>query len=286
MSDHVSFTSFGHFSDQVSDKYLHINTCGKLGYSVFPSITIRPNGRRDYLFLYVYSGHCLLTLPGDRTQVVEKGNLVLYRPGQPQDYRFSNEDNGSQIFVHFTGTGVEEILKRAGLEHAFIIRASHENELEMLLLKMVENFDAFGQEDTLYCEGLLMAVLGLLGLQQSRPDSDDHAPHHIKILNDIIGRIHTCPAEAFDLDAWAAQCGLTKSYFIQLFKKTTGMPPYRYLTSYRIQQARQLLLFSDLSVSEVGRACGYFDYNYFSRLFKKMEGVSPSQFRAGKKDVN
>ena len=69
-----------------------------------------------------------------------------------------------------------------------------------------------------------------------------------------------------------------------MFKKATGMPPYRYLTSYRIQQARQLLLFSDLSVGEIGRVCGYPDYNYFSRLFKKMEGVSPSRFRSGKKE--
>ena len=284
MSEQSPFISFDRFSDQVSDKYLHINTCGKLSNSIWPSITIRPTGRKDYLLLYIFSGNCTLTLSNNQTRVVPKGNLVLYKPGQPQNYRFRNEDNGAQIFVHFTGTGCEEILRRSGLDNAFVIPAAQENEVEMLLLKIVENFDAFGRQDTLYCEGLLLAVFGLLTPKQLSDTSDPNAPYHAKILNDIISRIHTCPAEDFDLDAWAAQTGLTKSYFIQLFKKATGMPPYRYLTSYRIQQARQLLLFSDLSVGEIGRVCGYPDYNYFSRLFKKMEGVSPSRFRSGKKE--
>ena len=284
-NEKVSFTSFGHFSDQTSDKYLHINTCGKLGSFIWPNVTIRPTGRQDYLLLYIYSGSCTLTLSDNRTRVVPRGNLILYKPGQPQDYRFRNEDNGSQIFVHFAGTGCEEILQRAGLESAFIIPVPQENEVEMLLLKMVENFDAFGRQDSLYCEGMLLAVFGLSAPRQTVDEDDPHTSYHVKILNDIISRIHPCPAEHVDLDAWSALTGLTKSYFIQLFKKATGMPPYRYLTHYRIQQARQLLLFSDLSVGEIGRVCGYPDYNYFSRLFKKMEGVSPSQFRAGKKEI-
>ena len=285
MADQPSFVSFGDFSDQVSDKYLHINTCGKLDHTVFPSNNIRPTGRQDYLLLYILSGCCHLMLPGDRALTVKKGNIVLYKPGQPQYYTFNTEDKGSQIYVHFTGTGCEELLRRAGLDSVFIVPATQNNELEVLLMKMVENFDAFGLEESLYCEGLLMTVLGSLAPRQMLISGDQNASYHVKILNNIISRIHACPAEPFDLDNWAAQCGLTKSYFIQLFKKTTGLPPYHYLTTYRIQQARHLLLFSDLSVGEIGRTCGYLDYNYFSRLFRKFEGVSPSQFRKGKQEL-
>jgi AraC-like DNA-binding protein len=73
--------------------------------------------------------------------------------------------------------------------------------------------------------------------------------------------------------------GLSPSYLGFLFKRETGMPITRYIENIRVSRAGKLLQISDLSISEVAQRSGYEDVNYFSRIFKKTEGVSPSAYR-------
>ncbi len=70
-------------------------------------------------------------------------------------------------------------------------------------------------------------------------------------------------------------------YFSKLFKEETGENFIEYLTRIRIEQAKQLLLNRDLSIKNVCSSTGYSDPNYFSRIFKKLVGVTPSEYRDG-----
>ena len=68
-------------------------------------------------------------------------------------------------------------------------------------------------------------------------------------------------------------------YFSKLFKQETGGNFIEYLTEVRLRNARELLKDSGLSIKEICAESGYSDPNYFSRIFKKYEGVTPSEFR-------
>ncbi|MEG1639336.1 MAG: response regulator [Ruthenibacterium sp.] len=72
---------------------------------------------------------------------------------------------------------------------------------------------------------------------------------------------------------------LSRGYVGQLFKKETGNSYSRYLTNLRVERAKETLLQTTLSVSEVGEAAGFNDYFYFIKTFKKEVGCTPSQFR-------
>ncbi len=72
---------------------------------------------------------------------------------------------------------------------------------------------------------------------------------------------------------------LNPSYVSQLFKKETGNTLVRYMNSLRIQEAEKLLSGTELSVEAIGSACGFNDYFYFLKTFKKYKGCSPSQYR-------
>ena len=63
------------------------------------------------------------------------------------------------------------------------------------------------------------------------------------------------------------------------FKQETGGNFIEYLTEVRLRNARELLKDSGLSIKEICAESGYSDPNYFSRIFKKYEGVTPSEFR-------
>ncbi|MFC7441159.1 response regulator [Laceyella putida] len=83
------------------------------------------------------------------------------------------------------------------------------------------------------------------------------------------------------LEEVAAHVRLSPHYFSKLFKERFQMNFMDYLTGLRIEQAKQLLLHSDCSLKEICFSVGYKDPNYFSRVFKKITGVSPSEYRRG-----
>ncbi len=80
--------------------------------------------------------------------------------------------------------------------------------------------------------------------------------------------------------SWLAkECGVSESYLSTSFRKETGMTVTDCINKTRIRQALILLNTSDLSIGEVASRCGFPDANYFSRVFRKHQGISPKQYR-------
>lgn len=77
----------------------------------------------------------------------------------------------------------------------------------------------------------------------------------------------------------AGYFGYSEAYFCKRFKQYFGHSFVSYLTDYRMQQAEELMRTSSLSIKEIGKAVGYPDPNYFTKVFRRVRGVSPSGFR-------
>ncbi|MGE0385567.1 MAG: helix-turn-helix domain-containing protein [Gammaproteobacteria bacterium] len=84
-----------------------------------------------------------------------------------------------------------------------------------------------------------------------------------------------------DLDRLAAEAGLSKFHFIRRFRDVTGHTPIQYFIHMKIQSACRRLESSTDSIRRIAQECGYDDPYYFSRLFRRLIGVSPQQYRAG-----
>lgn len=84
---------------------------------------------------------------------------------------------------------------------------------------------------------------------------------------------------ALTLQQLADMCAVSPSLLSKRFKLYTGLSPMRYLMKLRIQKAVALLLNSTLKISEIAEATGFFDPNYFTRIFKQMMGQPPQQYR-------
>ena len=86
-------------------------------------------------------------------------------------------------------------------------------------------------------------------------------------------------AEEVSLSVLAERFHLNPQYISQLFKNEIGVGFLAYLTNIRMEKAKKLLLSTPLSVAEVAERSGYGDYRVFTKVFKKSEGVTPSQYR-------
>lgn len=90
--------------------------------------------------------------------------------------------------------------------------------------------------------------------------------------------LETHYAEDISLEDIAEQVNISPQYFSKLIKKTTGFNFTDWLSTLRVKKAKELLTNSNLTVKEVCFLVGYKDPNYFSRIFKKRIGMTPSEF--------
>jgi YesN/AraC family two-component response regulator len=86
-------------------------------------------------------------------------------------------------------------------------------------------------------------------------------------------------AEPLTLAFFAERCHVTKSYLSSLFKKETGGNLTDYIHSVRISHSLFLLNSTQMPIHIVAANCGYNDINYFIKLFKRLNGISPKQYR-------
>ncbi|QHT63610.1 AraC family transcriptional regulator [Paenibacillus lycopersici] len=102
---------------------------------------------------------------------------------------------------------------------------------------------------------------------------------HKPMITEMIAMMHGADLRAeVDLEPVVGRYGMTLKYARTLFKQSTGLSWSRYLTRLRMERAKMLLRQGILSVGEVAEQCGYEDLHYFSRLFKKLEGLPPRAY--------
>ena len=86
-------------------------------------------------------------------------------------------------------------------------------------------------------------------------------------------------SEEITLSVLAEEFHLNAQYISQLFKNEIGVGFFAYLTNIRLEKAKKLLLSTALPIADVAEQSGYGDYRVFTKVFKKAEGITPSQYR-------
>jgi AraC-like DNA-binding protein len=99
------------------------------------------------------------------------------------------------------------------------------------------------------------------------------------LVGRVLARLHGAPAQAWSLEALAADIGTSRSVLAERFTQVVGQPPMQYLSAWRIQLASELLCDRTAKVKTVAAAVGYDSEAAFSRAFKKIVGVAPLRWR-------
>jgi two-component system response regulator YesN len=108
--------------------------------------------------------------------------------------------------------------------------------------------------------------------------NQDNIDKYPKIIRKAIGLICLRYNEGITLNEIADELMITPNYLSALFSRSTGKNFSSYITYYRIERAKNLLEKGNFKIYEVGKMVGYQDSEYFSRIFKKLVGISPSGY--------
>lgn len=106
--------------------------------------------------------------------------------------------------------------------------------------------------------------------------TQDHTHYLIKKALDYIENNFS---KDISLNEISEELNISSYYFSKLFKDETGEGFVEYLTRKRVERAKEMLKDPERSIKEVGSECGYFDPNYFSRIFKKSTGMTPTEYK-------
>ena len=111
---------------------------------------------------------------------------------------------------------------------------------------------------------------------------DDSKGHYRDAVNEVISYIEEhYTEEDLSLNTLAAHVNFSPNHLSAVFRQQTGQPFIKYLTDYRMNAAKDLLSSTSKKSNEIGFLVGYKDPHYFSYLFKKTQGVTPTQYRSG-----
>jgi len=269
-------------------KPLIVGSCGTYHLFTHPRLpTYRPKGRLDFQILYIASGKEHFYFNDDGTDtVVNAGNIVVYRPKEPQKYEYFGIDQTEVYWVHFTGSDIKNMLRSYGITdnmHVINTRTSLEYTriFKQMILELQRHQSNYPEMLALLLRQLLILIHRQLTTENKIKNVylDTEMEKAIQYFNDNYNT-------EINIEAYAASRGMSVGWFIRCFKQYTGTTPMRYIVSLRITNAQVLLETTDYNVTEIGNIVGYDNPLYFSRIFKKQKGVSPSEYRAQLKTGN
>jgi AraC-like DNA-binding protein len=243
-----------------------------------PGHAYGPSVRNNYIIHYVRSGQGIFRSCG-KEYALRQGDGFLVAPGVITYYEADYNDPWRYSWVGFNGLKAQSLLQQANLsaESPIFSISNHE--------AMVRCFDMLEQAQTLTHGRETLLVGGVYGFlatimeyaEGERAETDGNQKEvYVKSSIEYIEKNFSRKMTIREL---ADYIGLNRSYLYAIFKEAVHISPQQYLVRVRMEQACELLENRMLSVGDVSRSVGYDDPFVFSKMFAKVKGAAPSEYR-------
>ena len=233
--------------------------------------------------MYVTRGKCLVRTPNKDCRLNER-ELIILRPNVP--HQIHVEDTCHIYNIEFGASRSRGILSIGELTEGLVLEKKCEgdpfdhfhdtDDIESVFAGLLTELLA-GQKDSvitvLYFKLLLCK---LLRLSQQEPRAGIAGDY----VNQVIRYINENYNESFTMDDMAAELHLSKVYLHRIFRQTTGTTIVKYTNNLRIRKAKELLRTTNAPVTEVCFQVGNNSRQYFSSMFKKLEGCTPFEYKS------
>lgn len=255
------------------------NSCYPQAFGYYPMARGHRMARpqpEDWLVIYCVDGSAEATIK-DASYSVGAGDLLLLPAGIAHQYAADTAVPWSLYWMHLAGNEVGEWFARLGAADGGVCRIGlHERllaDFRTLLSMPAAGYNLpSGVHAANLARGLLSYAWLLLQRQQQPPSTLDINALHLFMQQHLDRKLSVA-----DLAAHAQQP--SRYQFIRQYKAATGQTPIQAFLHMKISRACYLLEVSDASVADIAAQFGVEDAYYFSRLFKKIVGVSPTRYR-------
>lgn len=262
-------------SDFAKTSLIHLQEVGQL-HAQRPHISKREN-LSSYLFFIVVSGSGTLQY-NNVLHTLDSGDCVFIDCHKPY-YHKSSSNLWILQWVHFNGPEVASIYNK------YVERGGqpclHPTDLEHYKAILKKVYITASSEDyvrDMRINEYLACLLTLLMKDSWYPGTKQKNAQKQNLIN-VKTFLNEHFSEKITLDKLSELFFINKFYLTRIFKEQFGVSINNYLQQIRITHAKQLLRFTDRSVESIGMECGIGELYYFSRVFKKIEGIGPREYR-------
>ncbi len=232
--------------------------------------------RDYYLVHYIISGAGYYIMDGQKFHP-RAGEAFLIYPSVRATY-YSDMDNPWEYYwVGFSGNDAEILINLTDFSKEVPVLSLPSNDILELFLLI---YNSKGEDSHLSIRmiGYLYLLLShFIEYSQSGDSANESAMEkNLKAAEKYILQNYQ---NTISVETLACACGISRSWLFRCFKALTNTSPKEYLTAYRIERAKILLQNSALSIRQISYSTGFQDELYFSKVFKKITGKSPSEYR-------
>jgi AraC family transcriptional regulator, arabinose operon regulatory protein len=239
----------------------------------------RPKGAEQVIFIYCVRGGGWCEMAG-RRHTVHEGDLLVVPLGQPHAYGAAEGKPWTIHWFHAVGDLIPEYLRNLGVSgEKPVVWIGEDLRLIALFEELQEVIEHdYAYIDLLHASQALAHLLSLMvRLRHERGRGSLEAEQKVA---QSVAYMKQHLDQALRVCTLAALANLSPSRFTEVFREQTGSSPHQYLNRLRVHQACQLLDSTGLSLKEIAAGLGYQDQFHFSRAFKAVQEMSPSEYRS------
>ncbi len=246
----------------------------------------RPGGRDETEWMYPYyqwigcRRGCGEVILDRKTPVrVPEGCGMLLFPGTPHEY-YAVTNEWEVDWVVFSGEGIDNFIRGVmGAEASGVFSVSRPHMISEAIARLYDT--AVSDDPTKYARasGIVYEILVAIYIYAFRRQGASFA-EKAERLRPVFRYIDAHCEEAIELSELARIAGVTPQHLCTVFKSATSRTLSEYINGVRIERSKELLLLErGMKIKEVAERCGFGDVSYFCAVFRRFEGVSPTEFR-------
>jgi AraC-like DNA-binding protein len=212
----------------------------------------------------------------DSKHALFAGKVFSYGPGTAHVITTDTDNPLVKYFVDFIGPGAGKMLAKYGLTPGCVVQVSSPEAILRIFDDLIKN----GQTDSPYTPMLCSTIAQqlILKVAQSAVVEHTHTTAAFSTYQSSRELIRLNHRTLWSLDEIAGKCHIDGAYLCRLFKRFDSQSPYQYLIRLKMNVAAQRLQESNAQVKALAYELGFTDPFHFSRVFKRVFGISPSAF--------
>ncbi|MCI8888987.1 MAG: AraC family transcriptional regulator [Hungatella sp.] len=283
-TDSAQFQCLEHLREAFMDLYLvhcGIEHCR-------PSHSLGPAFRDEYIIHFVLDGKGSYSV-GGITYFLSSNQMFLIYPGEEVRYSADPDEPWTYAWIGFNGIRSESTLKSCGFSRQCYVLPFKKQETLLEYISSILNSAQLSFSNDLKRNASLLLIFSFLvenynhisgQASKSGETRYDYGSNvYVEQAIDYIKWNHNRGINVTDI---ADYIGISRTYLNHVFQKELGISSQKFLMDYRLHKAANLLISSDLPVTEVSAEVGYDDSLAFSKAFKKKFGLSPKNYRSHK----
>lgn len=287
-TDSAQFQCLEHLREAFLDLYLvhcGIEHCQ-------PSYFIGPSYRDEYIIHFVLEGKGSYTV-GDITYFLSSNQMFLIYPGEEVRYSSDADEPWTYAWIGFNGIRAASTIKNCGFsKQSYVLPFKNQEVIVDYISNILTSTHLSFSNDLKRNAYLLLIFSSLvdnfsrLSVRSSKTGEARYDYGSNVYVEQAIDYIKWNHARGINVSDIADYIGISRTYLNHVFQKELGISSQKFLMDFRLHKAANLLISSELPVTEISSEVGYDDSLAFSKAFKKKFGLSPKNYRSHKETMD